>query len=64
LLEVGGWCSTRALPVFMMTGSDDERDIAECRRLGIEGYIVKPARFTELVDMLARVEPYLAAAEN
>ncbi len=55
---------TRALPVFMMTGSDDDRNIAECRRLGIEGYIVKPARFTELVDMLAKVELYLAAAEN
>lgn len=55
---------TRALPVFMMTGSDDDRNIAGCRRLGIEGYIIKPARFTELIDRLAIVEPYLAAAEN
>lgn len=52
---------TRALPVFMMTGSDDDRDIAECRRLGIEGYIVKPARFTTLIEVLERIGPYLAA---
>ena len=39
---------TRALPVLVLTISDDSFDIAECRRLGAENYIVKPVNFQRL----------------
>ena len=46
---------TRTLPVVVMTSSKEEPDIAECYRLGVNSYIVKPVdfdRFTEAVKQL------------
>ncbi len=36
---------TREIPVIVLTVSQDDQDIAECRRLGAESYIVKPVGF-------------------
>jgi CheY-like chemotaxis protein len=37
--------STRSIPVIMLTVSNRDHDIAECRRLGAETYLVKPVDF-------------------
>ena len=44
---------TRSVPVVILTASQKDRDIAECRHLGVHAYIVKP------VDLqgLSRVTP-------
>lgn len=39
---------TRKIPVVILTASRQDRDIAECRRLGAETYIVKPLNFQNL----------------
>jgi len=39
---------TRLIPVVVLTTSQNHRDIAECRRLGAETYIVKPVDFQSL----------------
>jgi CheY-like chemotaxis protein/DNA-binding XRE family transcriptional regulator len=39
---------TREIPVVILTISDDHYDVAECRRLGAENYIVKPVDFQSL----------------
>jgi CheY-like chemotaxis protein len=36
---------TRSIPVIVLTISDSDSDINECRRLGAETYIVKPVSF-------------------
>src|SRR5439155_20384426 len=36
---------TSMIPVVMLTESSQDRGIAECRRLGVEAYIVKPVDF-------------------
>jgi two-component system, response regulator len=36
---------TQNIPVVVLTVSSRDRDIAECRRLGAETYIVKPVDF-------------------
>jgi CheY-like chemotaxis protein len=41
---------TRPMPVVILTISDDKFDIAECRRLGAENYIVKPVDFQRLSE--------------
>jgi two-component system response regulator len=41
---------TRPMPVVILTISDDKFDIAECRRLGAENYIVKPVDFQSLSE--------------
>jgi two-component system response regulator len=39
---------TRLIPVVILTVSRDVDDIQECRRLGVESYIVKPVNFLRL----------------
>ena len=36
---------TQSIPVIILTASDRDQDINECRRLGAETYIVKPVSF-------------------
>jgi len=46
---------TRMIPVVILTISDDNYDIAECRRLGAENYIVKPVDFQRLCRATPRL---------
>jgi two-component system response regulator len=41
------------IPVFVMTSSNDPKDLAECTRLGVEGYIPKPVTFTTFSKAVA-----------
>lgn len=36
---------TKTIPVIVLTRSRRDHDMVECRRLGVEGYIVKPVDF-------------------
>jgi two-component system response regulator len=48
----------RALPVFMLTSSNNEADRERADALGAEGYLVKPGRPDELADLLQPFEKY------
>jgi response regulator of citrate/malate metabolism len=41
--------------VVVLTASQDFRDLAECRRLGTESYIVKPVDFRSLSQATQRL---------
>jgi CheY-like chemotaxis protein/DNA-binding XRE family transcriptional regulator len=46
---------TRTIPVVVLTESPKHRDISECRRLGVEAYMVKPldvSRFIRVIPQL------------
>jgi two-component system, response regulator len=47
---------TQNIPVIVLTISDRDRDINECRRLGAETYIVKPVSFQNF----SKVTPFLS----
>ena len=36
---------TRSIPVVVLTSSQEERDISECYKLGVNSYVVKPVEF-------------------
>ena len=40
---------TRWLPVVVLTSSDEQRDLLESYRLGVNAYVHKPVRFGEFV---------------
>jgi CheY-like chemotaxis protein/DNA-binding XRE family transcriptional regulator len=42
---------TSSIPVIILTGSKDSRDITECRRMGVENYIVKPVDFQSFSEV-------------
>jgi CheY-like chemotaxis protein len=47
--------TTRDIPVIVLTASNHDRDIAECRRLGADLYIVKPVGFQNFSEVTARL---------
>lgn len=46
---------TKHIPVVVLTGSNRERDLAECRRLGAESCIVKPVDFYNFTEITSRL---------
>jgi two-component system, response regulator len=46
---------TQHIPVIILTVSNRNRDISECRRLGAEAYIVKPVGFQKFSEVTPRL---------
>lgn len=52
---------TQRVPVVMLTGSSEERDMAESYQLGANSYMVKPVDFTKFADIVRRAGYYWLA---
>jgi two-component system, response regulator len=50
----------RSIPVVVMTSSNEERDVVESYRLGVNSYIVKPVQFEQFVDTVSKIGLYWA----
>lgn len=50
--------SKRSIPIVVMTSSNEERDVVESYRLGVNSYIVKPVEFAAFLDVVAKVGLY------
>src|SRR5258706_13045493 len=48
----------KGIPVVVMTSSNEERDVVESYRLGVNSYIVKPVEFAAFVETVARIGLY------
>jgi CheY-like chemotaxis protein len=49
---------TRSIPVVVMTSSQEEQDIIESYRLGVNSYIVKPVDFDKFAQSVADMGLY------
>jgi CheY-like chemotaxis protein len=49
---------TRHVPVVMLTSSQEERDVMETYRLGVNSYIVKPVDFSNFVHAVSELGLY------
>ncbi|MBV8881442.1 MAG: response regulator [Planctomycetaceae bacterium] len=47
----------RALPVSILTSSEETSDRTRAEALGVEGFHVKPVGLAELVQLIQRIEP-------
>ena len=54
----------RAIPVVVMTSSNEERDVVESYRLGVNSYIVKPIDFAAFFDVVIKVGLYWVLANR
>jgi two-component system, response regulator len=50
--------ATRGIPVVVMTSSNEERDVVDAYRLGVNSYIVKPVQFDAFVETVAKIGMY------
>jgi len=50
--------ATRTIPVVVMTSSNEERDVLESYRLGVNSYIVKPVQFDAFLETVAKIGLY------
>jgi two-component system response regulator len=48
----------RSIPVVVMTSSNEERDVLESYRLGVNSYIVKPVQFEAFLETVAKIGLY------
>ncbi|HUJ87180.1 MAG TPA: response regulator [Burkholderiales bacterium] len=50
--------ATRTVPVVVMTSSNEEQDVIESYRLGVNSYIVKPVHFDAFLETVAKIGLY------
>ena len=48
----------RTIPVVVMTSSNEERDVIESYRLGVNSYIVKPVQFDSFMETVSKIGLY------
>jgi two-component system, response regulator len=48
----------RAVPVVVLTSSQEERDVAECYKLGVNSYVVKPVEFDKFYKAVGDLATY------
>ena len=58
LRDLKGDERTRSIPIVVMTSSNQDRDVIETYRLGVNGYVTKPVQFAEFTDAVARIGMY------
>ncbi len=46
----------QAIPTVILTTSRDEDDISSCRQQGASGYLIKPTRYSELLDLVTQLQ--------
>jgi CheY-like chemotaxis protein len=48
----------RSVPVVVLTSSQEERDVAECYKLGVNSYVVKPVEFDKFYKAVGDLATY------
>lgn len=64
LEKIRGESRLQAVPVIVMTGSVDPRDVEECSRLGVTAYLPKPVTLTTFIKTVAHLFPKMAGSKE
>ncbi len=59
LRQIKADSTTRAIPVIMLTTTDDPREIDRCYELGCNVYITKPVDYENFVEAITRLGLFL-----
>jgi two-component system response regulator len=55
---------TRAIPIIAMTSSNQDRDVAESYRLGVNGYVTKPVQVAPFMEIVLKIGLYWLSANR
>lgn len=53
----------RYLPTVILTTSKNKKDVKECYKIGVAGYILKPLKYDEYVDKIKNTLNYWSSNE-
>ena len=53
----------RFIPIIVLTTSNNHRDVLECYKIGIAGYIIKPLKYQDYVEKIDKVLMYWSMNE-
>lgn len=51
------------IPAIILTTSNNHRDVLECYKIGIAGYLIKPLKYEDYVDRIQRLIEYWSTNE-
>jgi CheY-like chemotaxis protein len=51
------------IPTVILTTSDNQKDLEECYRLGVSGYVLKPLKYDDYVEKIKIVLSYWSMNE-
>ena len=60
LRRIKAHADLRALPVIMLTTTDDPREVAECYALGCNSYVTKPVLFEDFSEVIKRLGMFIS----
>jgi CheY-like chemotaxis protein len=60
LREIKGDPATRAVPVVILTTTEDRREVQRCYELGCSLFVTKPVNYEDFLDTLRRLSELLA----
>lgn len=63
LRELRADSELRALPVIVLTTSNEDKDKVEAYNLNVAGYIIKPVTFTKFVEAMGTLYKYWTLSE-
>ena len=63
LRELRSDSKLRAIPVIVLTTSNEDRDKVEAYNLNVAGYILKPVTFSNFVETVATLNKYWTLSE-
>ncbi len=63
LKTIKGDAKLKALPVIMLTTTDESQTIEQCYKLGCLNYIVKPANFEKFIEAIKKLAQFLRTVE-
>ncbi|SNR59983.1 response regulator [Lutibacter flavus] len=53
----------RYIPTIILTTSNNRKDVLECYKIGVAGYVIKPLKFGDYVELIKRVLDYWSCNE-
>ncbi|MFE3872695.1 response regulator [Flavobacterium sp. ZS1P70] len=51
------------IPAIILTTSNNRKDVLECYRIGIAGYLLKPLKYDDYIDRIKRLIEYWSCNE-
>jgi DNA-binding NarL/FixJ family response regulator len=51
------------IPAIILTTSNNRKDVMECYRIGIAGYLLKPLKYDDYVDRVKKLVEYWSSNE-